>query len=95
MKFIYKPFGIIFGIIAGLLSKKVFEAIWGRFDDAEPPKPTTQEASMAKVVTAAALQGAVFKSVRAGVDRYGARGFEQLTGIWPGPKEQEKAGLGN
>ena len=29
MKLIYKPFGIVLGILAGLLSKKVFEAVWG------------------------------------------------------------------
>lgn len=95
MKLLYKPFGIIAGILAGFLSKKIFDVIWGRFDDAEPPKPTTQEASMAKVVSAAALQGVVFKSVRAAVDRYGARGFEYATGTWPGPKKQEKAGIGD
>jgi hypothetical protein len=93
MKLIYKPFGIIFGILAGLLSKKVFEFIWARFDDAEPPKATTKEASMPKVLGAAALQGVVFKGTRAAVDRYGARGFYRLTGSWPGEKEQDPAGL--
>ena len=93
MKLIYKPFGIIFGILAGLLSKKLFDFIWARFDDEEAPKPTTREASMGKVLGAAALQGMVFKGTRAAVDRYGARGFYRLTGSWPGPKEQEPAGL--
>ena len=46
-------------------------------------------------MAAGALQGAVFKGVRAAVDRNGARGFHYLTGVWPGPKEQEKAGLGD
>ncbi|MGI8624116.1 MAG: DUF4235 domain-containing protein [Solirubrobacteraceae bacterium] len=95
MKLLYKPFGIVLGLLTGLLSKKLFEAIWASFDDAEPPKPTTQEASMAKVISAAALQGVVFKTTRAAVDRYGARGFEHLTGIWPGDRRQQKAGFGN
>ena len=93
MKLIYKPFGIIFGILAGLVSKKIFEFIWARFDDAEPPKATTKEASMPKVIGAAALQGVVFKGTRAAVDRYGARGFYRLTGSWPGDKKQDPAGL--
>ncbi len=95
MKLIYKPFGIVIGILAGLLSKKLFDFIWARFDDAEAPKATTQEAPMGKVIGAAALQGMVFKSTRAAIDRYGARGFEYLTGTWPGDRKQEKAGFGN
>jgi hypothetical protein len=89
MKLLYKPFGIVLGILAGLLSKRVFDFIWARFDDEEAPKATTREASMPKVVSAAALQGMVFKGTRAAVDRYGARGFYRLTGTWPGPKDQE------
>lgn len=91
MKLIYKPFGIIFGILAGLLSKRLFDFIWSRFDDEEAPKPTTQEVPMAKAVAAAALQGMVFKGTRAAADRYGARGYYHLTGTWPGPREQEPA----
>ncbi len=94
MKLIYKPFGIIMGLLAGLVSKKIFNFVWGRFDDAEPPKPTTREASTAKVLSAAALQGIVFKTVRAAVDRQGAKGFAYATGTWPGPKQQDAASLG-
>jgi hypothetical protein len=91
MKLIYKPFGIIFGIFAGLLSKRIFDFIWSKFDDEEAPKATTKEVSTTKVVSAAALQGLVFKGTRAAVDRYGARGFYKLTGSWPGPKTQDPA----
>jgi len=95
MKLLYKPFGIFFGLLSGFLSKKLFDVAWGRFDDAEPPKPTTQNVSFRKALIAGAMQGVVFKTTRVAVDRYGARGFYYLTGTWPGPKEQEKAGLGN
>src|SRR4051794_36393135 len=91
MKLIYKPFGITFGILAGIVSKKIFEAIWGIFDKEEPPKPTTQEADWPKVLGAAAVQGVTFKVTRAAVDRFGAKGFNYLTGTWPGPKQQEKS----
>ncbi len=91
MKLIYKPFGIVFGILAGVLSKKVFEAVWGIFDKEEPPKPTTQDTSWPKVIGAAAMQGVVFKVVRAVVDRNTAKGFHFLTGAWPGPKTTEKS----
>jgi hypothetical protein len=32
MKLLYKPFGIVLGILAGVLSKKLFEAVWGILD---------------------------------------------------------------
>lgn len=91
MKLIYKPFGIVLGIVAGLLSKKLFQAVWGVFDKEEPPKPTTQEASWPKVLGAAAVQGITFKVTRAAVDRAGAKGFQHVLGVWPGDKRQEES----
>jgi hypothetical protein len=94
MKAIYKPFGIIFGLLAGLIAKKIFDFLWARIDDEEAPKPTTELAPWPKVIGAAALQGVVFRTTRAVVDRQAAKGFAYLTGTWPGEKQQEKAGLG-
>jgi hypothetical protein len=95
MKLLYKPFGIILGLIAGLLSKKLFDVAWGLFDDAEPPKPTTQEADWSKVLAAAAVQGVTFKVTRAAVDRAGAKGFDHLFGVWPGEKRPEESQAGD
>ena len=89
MKLIYKPFGIVFGILAGILSRKLFDFAWSRIDDEQPPKATTDEAPVGKVLAAAALQGVVFSTTRAAVNRYGAEGFRYFTGIWPGEKRQE------
>jgi hypothetical protein len=86
MKLIYKPFGIVLGLFAGFLGKKLFEQIWGMIDDYEPPKPTTQQANWPKVLGAAAVEGVAFKVTRAAVNRAGARSFEHLTGVWPGEK---------
>ena len=94
MKLIYKPFGLIAGLIAGFLSSKIFDFIWARIDDQEPPEPKTEQAPLAKVLAAAAVQGLIFKTVRAYVDRQGARGFRYLTGVWPGEKKPGAAGLG-
>jgi hypothetical protein len=91
MKIVYKPFGIIFGLLAGFVSKKLFNVVWGIFDKEEPPKPTTKETTVPKVLAAAAVQGLTFRITRAAVDRAGARGFEFFTGIWPGDKRQEKS----
>jgi hypothetical protein len=91
VKLIYKPFGIVMGILSGLVAKKLFGVIWGIVDKEEPPKPTTQEATWPRVLAAAAVQGITFKVVRAAVDRSGAKGFNWLTGIWPGEKQPEKS----
>jgi Protein of unknown function (DUF4235) len=89
MKLIYKPFGIIAGILGGLLSKKLFEFIWSKFDDEDPPKPTTEETNWPKVLAAAAVEGITFKVTRAAVDRAGAQGFNYLTGVWPGERRPD------
>jgi Protein of unknown function (DUF4235) len=86
VKLIYKPFGIVLGILAGFLGKKVFEQLWGVIDKTEPPKPTTKYATWPKVLGAAAVEGIAFRTTRAAVDRAGARSFEHLTGVWPGEK---------
>ena len=88
---IYKPLGIIMGIAAGLLSKRVFNFVWSKVDDEDPPKATTELATWSKLLSAAALQGVVFRVVRVVVDRYGARVFHYLTGFWPGEKAPDRA----
>jgi hypothetical protein len=89
MKLIYKPFGIVVGIIAGLLGKKAFEFVWTKVDDEEPPDATTLETSWPKLLTASALQGMIFTTVRVAVNRYGAQGWYYLTGSWPGNRRPD------
>ena len=84
MSLIYKPFGFLLGIVAGLLGRRLFDYTWEKLDDEEPPKGTTEESSWVKILGAAALQGIIFKTVRVVVDRYGAIGWRYLTGTWPG-----------
>ena len=86
MKFIYKPFGLVFGILSGIVSKRIFDFVWTKIDDEDPPEATTQHAPWVKILAAAALQGMIFKSTRVIVDRYGAVGWNYLTGFWPGEK---------
>ena len=87
---LYKPIGIIAGILAGLFSARVFKFIWGKIDEEEAPKPNTEAASWAKILSAAALQGMVFKLVRALVDRKMAEGTRYLTGVWPGERRPDQ-----
>lgn len=95
MKLLYKPIGIVLGLLAGFAASKIFNAIWAKFDNEEPPKPTTKQTTWVKVLGAAALQGVVMKTVRAAIDRQGARGWEYLTGSWPGEKQPGREGLGD
>jgi hypothetical protein len=91
MKLIYKPFGIVISLLAGFLSKKVFSAVWGIFDDEEPPKPTTRDTNWPKVLGAAAVQGIAFSVTKAAVNRTGAKTFAHLTGAWPGEERPDKS----
>jgi hypothetical protein len=89
MKLIYKPFGILLGIVAGLVGRKAFDFVWTKIDDEEPPEPTTEVASWRRVLAAAAVQGVIFRVTRVAVDRYGAIGWRHLTGTWPGEKRPD------
>jgi len=83
---IYKPIGIIAGLLAGLLGSRIFKFVWGQVDEEDPPKPNTEWVSWGKLLASAALQGMIFKVVRAAVDRWTAKGFHSLTGVWPGER---------
>ena len=47
MKLLYKPFALIFTVIGAKVGKNTFKSLWARIDKAEPPKPTTEQASTA------------------------------------------------
>ncbi len=91
MKFLYKPFGIIAGLISSRLGRSAFRSMWSKIDDREPPGATTEEASLQKVVGAAVLEAAVMAGVGVAVDRAGAKAFQYLTGAWPGEHEADEA----
>jgi hypothetical protein len=89
MRLLYRPFGIVVGLVAGFLASKVFDRIWSKLDKEEAPKATQDETTWAKVLGAAAIQGVVFQTVRAAINRGGAEGFRYLTGVWPGEKRPD------
>lgn len=89
MKLIYKPIGIVLGVLAGLLGRRIFNFAWSRIDDEDPPKATTQQAAWPKLLTAAAVQGIIFSVTRVVVDRQAARGWAFLTGSWPGERRPD------
>jgi hypothetical protein len=89
VKFLFIPFTVGGGLIAGAISKKIFEALWGLVDDQEPPEAKHREIVFPKLIAALVLQGAVFRLMRGLVDHWSRRGFLRLTGSWPGEEAPE------
>jgi hypothetical protein len=84
-KLAYRPVGLIASVVAGAIASAVFKQIWKRVsDEDDAPDAMQSEYSLGQIVLAAMLQGAIFAAVKALIDRGGARGFQRLTGSWPG-----------
>ncbi len=84
-KLLYKPLGLVFGVLGGLVASAVFDRLWGLVSSSdESPAATSVDASWSEVLVSATLQGAVYALVKAFIDRAGAQGFSKLTGVWPG-----------
>ena len=84
-KVLYKPFGLLFSVLGGIVAGAIFKRIWGAAgNEEEAPKATDATKGWGEVVVAAAAEGAVFGSVKALIDRAGATGFAHVTGSWPG-----------
>jgi hypothetical protein len=88
MKLLYKPFGIIAGVVGAKAGQKLFDRVWARLDGGPPPGPKAPDASLGRVVAAQALQAASLAGAGAAADRLGMRWFRYLTGIWPGDKPE-------
>ncbi|OKK22083.1 hypothetical protein AMK16_02370 [Streptomyces sp. CB00455] len=84
-KVTYKPVGLLAGMAGGMLAGAAFKQAWkvlGNDDDA--PDATDEARSWREILTAAAIQGAIFAVVKAAVDRGGATAVRRFTGAWPG-----------
>lgn len=90
-KALYIPFSIASGFAAGFLGKKLFEIAWGLVDEQEPPEPEHRDVSVPKLVTALALQGAIFTLARGLAERGARIGFYRATGSWPGDERPDPA----
>ena len=86
-KLLYRPVGLVSSVVAGIVAGQVFKQVWKHAapgDREDAPKALESEYSLSEVLLAAAVQGAVFATVKALVSRAGARAFERWTGEWPG-----------
>jgi Protein of unknown function (DUF4235) len=91
MKFLFLPFSIAAGLIAGVISKKLFDGIWRMVDREEAPEAEHKEISVAKLALALIIEGAIFRVVRGLVDHGARRSFYRVTGSWPGEEAPERA----
>ncbi|MGA5302229.1 DUF4235 domain-containing protein [Nucisporomicrobium flavum] len=83
-KVAYRPVGLVLGLGAGAIAGFVFKEIWKlAAGDDDAPTPTDEDRGWGEILAAAALQGAIFATVRALVDRGGAVGVRKMTGKWP------------
>jgi len=89
MSLLFRPIGIVLGIIAGMGARKLFDAVWGRISDEEAPNPEHREIDWRKFVAAMLVEGAIFRLIRGFVDHHSRRVFAGLTGTWPGQEEPE------
>jgi hypothetical protein len=90
-KLLFVPFSVVGGILAGVVGKKTFEALWGVLDDEEAPDPKHRKISLKKLLPALVLEGAIFRAVRGLFDHGTRHAFRKLTGSWPGEEEPEHA----
>jgi Protein of unknown function (DUF4235) len=88
-KVLFAPVGIAGGLVAGLISKKLFDFAWARVSTTEPPEPENRDVSWPELVAALALQGAIFRVSRGIVERGSRIGFYRFTGAWPGEEKPD------
>jgi Protein of unknown function (DUF4235) len=83
-KVLFIPVSIIGGLLAGFLSRKIFDQVWGLIDQEEPPDSKYQDIEWPRLLLAGAIQGAIFRAVKEGSDHAARRAFYKTTGSWPG-----------
>jgi Protein of unknown function (DUF4235) len=87
VKILFIPISIVGGLIAGAISKKILDQVWGLFDEEEPPDSKDRDIDWSKLAIAALLQGAIFRLMKELSDHYSRRAVYRTTGKWPGEKE--------
>jgi hypothetical protein len=86
-KILYRPLGLVSSLVGGLVAGSVFKQVWKHAtpgDNADAPRALESEYSLREILIASAVQGAIFATTKALINRGGARVFQRLTGEWPG-----------
>jgi hypothetical protein len=88
MKVLFSPISVLVGIVAGMVSKKLFSLVWRALEGTEPPDPKQRVDDYVQLAAALVLEGAMVRLVRGGVDHASRHGFARLTGAWPGEESE-------
>ena len=88
-KLLFLPLRVVAGIVAGVLGKRLFRALWRLIDAEQAPEPERRGIGVAMLALALALEGALFRLLRGLADHGSRRVFASLTGTWPGEQEPE------
>lgn len=86
-KILYRPVGLTGSILGGMIAGAIFKQVWKRLapgNHPEPPRALETGYPLKQILSAAAIQGAIYSLVKTIVDRGGARAFQRMTGEWPG-----------
>jgi Protein of unknown function (DUF4235) len=95
-KLVYRLLTMLVSIGGGMLASAIFRKVWKLTPgEGEAPKATDASKSWPEVLTAAALQGAIFAVVTASMERLAAAGTRSLTGTWPGEDSEAQADSGS
>jgi hypothetical protein len=87
-KALYKPVGLLIGVLGGLVAGALFKRTWRLVThETDPPEATRAGRTWSEVLAAASLEGALYALVKAALQRAGAVSFEKATGTWPGETE--------
>jgi len=90
-KLFFIPVSVGGGLLAGFLSKKIFDQLWGLVDDEEPPDSKHRDIEWRRLLLAGAIQGAIFRMVKEAFDHGSRRAYYRTTGSWPGEKHPDPA----
>jgi Protein of unknown function (DUF4235) len=89
LKVLFIPVSIAAGLIGGIIGRKIFDQVWGLIDEEEPPDSKHRDISWPRLLVAGAIQGAIFRATKEGLDHASRRGFYRTTGTWPGEKRPD------
>jgi hypothetical protein len=90
VKAIFLPVSIVAGLLAGQISKKLFDVVWGLVKDEEAPRPKHRELPYLELIVALVIEGAIARLVRGLVDHGLRQGWASVTGTWPGEERPEE-----
>ncbi len=81
---LYRLMSLGLSLVSGVLAGAMFKQLWKLIArEEEAPEATDPQRSWKEVLPAAALQGAVFATVKAAVERGAMQGGRKLTGSSP------------